>query len=1002
MVISYAPLRCHSNFSFLYGPLSLDRLLEGASRFGYKTIGLTDTDGLYGAVEFYNKALEKGLKPLIGCEIETQIGRCVFLAKDLTGYGSLCRLSTVKMLYKRKPLLDDIAHHSHGLVLLYLDTEYLRYLKELFDDDFYMGIESSDDIRTRRLNRDKLNLSGKLSIKTITADPVYFLQRDDIMIHRALSAVKNLTTVADVENFQHERSGSFLHSPDEIRRLYKEYPETLKTTLEVAEKCNLELPVNSLNFPEYRSSGNTSNYQLLRDKTEAGLRRHYAKLSGEVYSRFESELAIINQTGYVDYFLIVSEIVDFCRKNNIPVVGRGSAASSIVSYALEITEIDPIAHDLYFARFLNEARSDPPDIDLDLCWRRRDEVLDFVYEKYGRNRVAMICTLNTFAARGAIRELGKVFGLSGDELSDFTKRLPWGKLGDLQKTSWRYPECKNLPLDKEPYRTIINLAYKIEGYPRHLSIHCGGIVISPVELLDLVPLQISAKGIAITQYDMHSIARLGLIKIDLLGQRGLSTITDGEKFAREKSGLPVRYGYNDKKTFELLQKGRTIGVFQIESPGLRALLIELKPKSVNDITLALALIRPGASESGMKKLFLERLTGVKPVEYPHPLLKSVLSETLGNIIYQEQVLRTAEALAGFSPAQADLLRRAMTKNRNRSEFKSIANRFISQALARGVSVGKAKEVFEHLSQFTGYGFCKAHATTYAELSYRASYLKAHFPIEYMAAMLNNFGGYYRSFVYADEARRLGAKLAPPDIDRPSKLCTTEDNNVLRIGLAFVKNLSQKTIEGTIRQRSEAPFSSLADFLVRVRPSVNEAENLISVGAFGFLSKTHPELLWYLKLYGKKLLKNGPNTLLLNDLLPPDVAFAPNLPDYSIDEKLAAELEIIEMAVTCHPTERIISGNGHVKSCELPDLIGRHVKIIGQVIDRKRIKTNKGKSMVFLSMEDAFDYFEVTLFPEIYRRFGQRIFKKPFLEVSGKVEKQHGVLTIIADGLEVCV
>ncbi len=1002
MVTGYVPLRCHSNFSFLYGPLSLDRLLEGVRGFGYKTIGLTDIDGLYGAVEFHDKALEKGLKPIVGCEIETQVGRCIFLAKDLTGYSSLCRLSTVKMLYKRKPSLDDIAYHSCGLVLLYLDTGYLQHLREMFGDDLYMGIESFDDIATRRLNRYKLCLSNRLSVKTISADPVYFLQHEDIIIHRALSAIKNLTTIADIDNFQHERPEAFLHPPNEIIKLYGEHPEILNATLEVAEKCNLNLPVGRLNFPEYRNGGGISNYRFLRGKAETGLKKHYSKLSGEVYSRFESELAIINQTGYIDYFLIVSEIVDFCRKNGIPVVGRGSVASSIISYALGITEVDPIACNLYFARFLNEARSDPPDIDLDLCWRRRDEVLDFVYEKYGRNRVAMICTLNTFAARGAIRELGKIFGLSGDEISDFTKRLPWGRIGDLQETLRKYPECRNLPLHEEPYRTIIDLAYKIEGYPRHLSIHCGGIVISPVELLDLVPLQMSAKGIAITQYDMHSVARLGLIKIDLLGQRGLSTITDGEKLAREKSGLPVKYRYNDKKTFELLRKGRTIGVFQIESPGLRSLLIELKPKSINDITLALALIRPGASESGMKRLFLERLARVKPVEYTHPLLEPVLSETLGNIIYQEQVLKTAEALAGFSPAQADFLRRAITKNRNKNKFKSIANRFISQTLNRGVSIDKAKEVFEHLSQFAGYGFCKAHAATYAKLSYRACYLKAHFPVEYMTAMINNFGGYYRSFVYVDEARRLGAKLTPPDMDKPSRLCTIDDNNVLRIGLTFVKNLSQKTIEKIIRQRSEAPFTSLADFLIRVRPSVNEAENLIRVGAFDFLGKTRPELLWYLKLYGKKLVKKNPDTTLLSDIPPQDAAFAVNLPDYNIDEKLSAEMEILEIAVTCHPTERIIAGNGHVKSIELSSLIGKNVKIIGQVINRRRIKTKNGKSMVFLSMEDAFDYFEVTLFPEMYRRFGQRIFKKPFLEVSGKVENRDGLLTIVADGLEVCV
>ncbi len=628
-------------------------------------------------------------------------------------------------------------------------------------------------------------------------------------------------------------------------------------------------------------------------------------------------------------------------------------------------------------------------------------MLEFVYERYGRDRVAMICTLNTFAARGAFRELGKTYGMSGDEISDFTKRLPWGNLRDLYKTRAKYPECRNLPLETEPYRTIIELAYAIEGYPRHLSIHCGGIVISPGKLQDLVPLQMSAKGIAITQYDMHSIADLGLVKIDLLGQRGLSTIVDGEKFAEAKTKQPVDYDFNDPRTFDLLRQGRTIGVFQIESPGLRSLLIELQPKTINDITLALALIRPGASESGMKKVFLERFAGERPIEYPHPNLEPILKETLGNIIYQEQVLRSAEALAGFSPEQADLLRRSITKGRNRNEFRDYARRFLDQAVDRGVPRDKAQQVFELLSQFACYGFCKAHAATYALFSYWGSYLKAHFPVEYMTAMLNNFAGYYRSYVYADEARRFGGKLHPPDVDKPSKLCATDGTDVT-IGLAFVKNLSEATINSMIERREEAPFDSLGDFLIRVRPSINEVESLIRIGAFDCLGQTRPALLWYLKLYGGKILRTEPNTPLLGSMYPPDLDFAPNLPDYDINERLAAEQEILEMSVSCHPTELITPGNGHVKSCELQYLQGKKVRIIGQVVDRKRIKVSGSKLMVFLTMEDAFDYFEVTLFPEIYQKFGERIYRKPLLDICGKVENKRGVVSIVAEDLQPCI
>jgi len=1001
MAMSYVPLRCRSNFSFLHGPVSQDRLLDQALRYNYRSIGLVDINGLYGAVEFFNRTKEKGIKPIFGCELETEIGLCIFLARNMIGYGNLCRLSTIKMLQERIPSLDDISVHAEGFVLIYLDKRYIRQLKDIFGENLYLGIETFTDLQTRLAGRERIRLSEEYSVKAVIADPVYFIDDNDIVIHKALTAIKELTTIDNLSRRQLANQQAYLRPLEEVKKRCREYLGALSATLEIAEKCEVNLPVGRLNFPEFVGSARIENYKYLREQAESGLKKRYSKLSGEIYSRFESELAVIRQAGFVDYFLIVHEIVEFCRREGIPVVGRGSAASSIISYALGITEIDPIALDLYFARFLNEARTDPPDIDLDICWRRRDEVLDFVYKKYGQNRVAMICTLNTFAARGAFRELAKIYGLSGDEISDFTKRLPWGNLGDLDRTRDRYPECRNLPLDTEPYRTIIELAHKIEGYPRHLSIHCGGIVISPGKLLDLVPLQMSAKGIAITQYDMHSIADLGLVKIDLLGQRGLSTIVDGEKFAFEKTGLPVKYDYGDKQTLKLLQAGRTIGIFQLESPGLRSLLIEMKPRNLDDITLALALIRPGASESGMKKLFLQRLAGEKPVEYPHSSLQPVLSETLGNIIYQEQVLRCAEALAGFSSAQADLLRRSITKDRNRTEFQAFARKFVAQAMDRGVPCDAAQQVFQLLSQFAGYGFCKAHAATYALLSYRGCYLKARYPVEYMTAMLNNFCGYYRPFVYADEARRFGAKLAPPNLDKPSELCTVE-NDTITLGLAFIKNFSSGTIERIIKQREKSPFVSLGDFLMRVRPGKTEAESLIRIGGFDFLGKTRPVLLWYLKLHGDKVLKSDQDTPLLGRIEPVEVSFTPDLPDYDIDEKLAAEQEILEMAVSCHPTERLISGNGHIRACELAGLQGKRIKIIGQVIDRKRIKTGGNKLMVFLTLEDASDYFEVTLFPKIYRKFGQHIFKKPLLEITGKVDNQHGVVSIIAERLEAVV
>ncbi len=1009
MATNFVHLRCRSSYSFLHGVCTIEALLEQAARRGMGAVGIADLGGLYGMIEFYCKAREYNIKPVIGLEMETEAGRLMFLTRDFRGYGNLCRLSTIEKLHERLPSIEDIALHYGGLVAVAFETGCLDILKEIFSDDLYLGLVNFGDLRGRIRLQKTMREAEKFRVTPVAANPVAFVDQEDYPTHRVLRAIGEIVPVDQLGDDKIENPQAYFRGKKDSARLFSEFPESIAATLEIAEKCNVELPVGRLNFPTYDNETDKTNGRLLYELAFAGLQERYRKLTGEAISRLEYELNVIERSGFIDYFLIVRDIIDFCKRNKIPCVGRGSAASSIVSYCLGITEVCPIEHDLYFQRFLNEGRTDPPDIDLDLCWKSRDDVLEFVYEKYGRDRVAMIATTNRFALRGAIREVAKAFGLSGDEISDFTKRLPWGgQVDNLAKYMRTNPECHHLPVEKEPYRSIIEMAQKIEGYPRHLGIHAGGIVIAPGKLLDWTPLQMSAKplgpygGIAITQYDMYSIDDLGLVKIDLLGQRGLSTIEEAKDLIETKTGSrPATIPDRDPKAIDLLQKGKTVGVFQIESPGLRALLIAMKPKCINDITLALSLIRPGASESGMKKVFLERLFGRLPVEYPHPLLEPVLKETLGNVIYQEQVLKVAEAMAGFTPGQADLLRRAITKDRAQRDFAVMRQNFIKQSARRGVRKKIATEVFEMIAQFAGYGFCKAHAATYAVLSYCGAYLKAYHPIEYMAAMLSNFAGYYRPLVYAEEARRWGATLKPPTIDRPSDVCFV-DGNDLYIGLAFVKNLSTNTIETIIDARKNKRFSDLFDFLKRARPSTDEAESLIKCGALDCLARTRPGLLWLHKIYGEKRLKQtGGNPMLDNLTIPePELSFCPDLPDFDIDQRLKAETEILEMAVTCHPIQRLGSLNGHIKSVDLPKLENKKVKIVGLVADRKRIKTSNGRNMVFLTMEDEFDMFEVTLFPNVYQRVGERIFRKPILDITGTVQNEISGLTVVAERVEV--
>ncbi len=1009
MVTNFVPLRCRSNYSLFYGASIIDSLLDRAAREGMGSLGLVELGGLYGAIEFYIKAKDYNIKPLIGLEFDTEVGKITFIAKDITGYGSLCRLSTIEKLHERTISLEDIISHHKGLIAIAFDAAYIDILAEIFGDDFYFGLVYFGDIRSRIRIQKALRNIGKYNPQLVAANPVTFVNKDEYPTHRILRAIGEIVPLDRLTDDKTETLEAFFRSKKESLELFSEFPEAIGATMEIAEKCHLELPVGRLNFPNYENDPDKTNARLLYELSFEGLNKRYQKVTGEAISRLEFELNVIERAGFTDYFLIVRDIIDYCHRNGIQCVGRGSAASSIVSYCLGITEVCPIEQDLYFQRFLNEARTDPPDIDIDLCWKRRDEVLEFVYEKYGRERVAMICTLNRFAIRGSIREVAKAFGLSGDEISDFTKRLPWsGSSENIEHRVKNSPECAHLPIHTEPYRSIIEIARHIEGYPRHLGIHAGGIVIAPGKLLDWTALQMSAKGIAITQNDMYSIDDLGLVKIDLLGQRGLSTIEEARNIIAKKTGKrPDAIPDDDPVAYDLLRKGKTIGVFQIESPGLRALLIAMQPKRLNDITLALSLIRPGASESGMKKLFLERHFGRLPVEYLHPSLEPVLKETFGNIIYQEQVLRVAEAMAGFTPEQADLLRRAITKDRSNRDFDLMRQSFITQSARRGVPKATAEKGFEMIAQFAGYGFCKAHAATYAMLAYRGAYLKSHHPVEYMAAMLNNFAGYYRPRVYAEEARRFGAALKPPTIDRPSAGCFVDglrepqsNGRDMYIGLAFVRNLSSNTIDRIIEARREGRFTSLFDFLRRARPSTDEAENLIKCGALDCLGRTRPHLLWLFKLYGEKRLKMTDSSPTLGGLEMPEPDLDFRLRDFTVDQKLTAEAEILDMSVTCHPIERLPVTNGAVKSAELPGLLNRKVTITGYVADRKKIKTAGGKGMVFLSMEDELNMFEVTLFPEVYRRVGERIFRKPILRVEGTVQRDISGLTVVAERVEV--
>ena len=732
-----------------------------------------------------------------------------------------------------------------------------------------------------------------------------------------------------------------------------------------------------------------------------------------VLERLKRELSVIDHQGFAEYFLVVADIARFARKKRIPMVGRGSAANSIVSYCLGITDVDPLRYNLFFERFMNPERSTPPDIDLDFSWRRRDEVLEYVYRKYGAERVAMICSYVTFSARLAVREIAKVLCLTTKEINRLTRLLPHNALRRMDTLQQDWPECRSLPLQEEPYATVLALARHIAGYPRHLSIHCGGIVITPHPLTDLVPLEQASKGLVVTQYDMHGIEDMGLVKIDLLGNRSLSVIEETIRQVEKQEGKKLEILEDidrleqEPQTARLIRDGRTMGCFYIESPAMRQLMVKLGVNTYEALTAASSVIRPGVAESGMMQQYIERCRGLQRVEYLHPKMEALLGETYGVMVYQEDVIRVAHEIAGMSLGEADLLRRAMSgKGRSKEAMEGLHQRFIAMAVERGVKPEIAAEIWRQIASFAGYSFCKAHSAAYARVSYQAAYLKAHYPAQMMAKVLANHGGYYGPSAYIEEARRMGLEIRPPDINRSGMEYHGQDR-FIQVGLDVIANVTRKTLEAIIEERERHGFfTCLKDFCSRISASFLETEILILCGLFDSFELTRPELLWRLASLCNKGKRNNGNGAGQEFLplgatgLTEDRSVDPRLPEYPLNKRLALEYEHFGFTVTAHPLALLRQAGpfrGVISAIQVPEYKGRRVQLIGRPISRKRIMTDKG-AMMFLSLDDLTAPFEVVIFADCYKRYAAvAMGPGPFL-VSAKVQNEHGVFTLVCDRL----
>ncbi|MBU1670551.1 MAG: DNA polymerase III subunit alpha [Actinobacteria bacterium] len=1037
----FTHLECHSNFSLLFGASPAEELVEECVRSGMGSLALTDRDGLYGAVPFFEAARSAGIKPIIGCDLavegppphpdppppggrgEPGESRLILLARDEDGYRNLSRLVTERTLGESPLGIESLAAGAGGLFALCSEPGLLATLSEAFGDSLFALLVNEGTRASHAAAEALIPAARRHGVRCVAGGRVAFARAADYDLHRVLCAIRLLCPVTRIPAGGCASAECHLKPPGAIAELfsahpYSEAPEALPNTAEIAAACDFRFELGRWLFPAPDLPAGESAFSHLTKLCFEGAAKRYRPLTTRALERLHLELDTIEALGFTPYFLVVNEIARFCRERDIPAAGRGSAAGSMVAYVLGITYIDPLEHDLYFERFLSPARDDPPDIDLDVSASRRDEVLSYIYRRFGRDRVAMICTYATMKARQAVRDVGKAMGLPPEEVDAFSAAVPRCRASDIEKVAGAIPSYRGLPADREPYRTILDMAARLDGFPRHISIHVGGVVIADRPLTDLVPLERAAKGLVVTQYDMGPIERLGLIKMDILGQKGLSVIEDTAAGAAANHGARLDTDdlpRDDEATFRLLRSGRTLGVFQIESPAMRSLLQAMQVRDISELTLSIALIRPGASGSGMKELFLLRRAGREPLVYLHPDLEPILSESLGTFVYQEQVMRAAVALAGFTLEEADGLRRAMTKHRSPGQMDALRARFMTGAVERGLSTSAALAVYESLARFSGYGFCKAHAATYGEFSYQAAYLKAHFPAEFMASVLTNDAGFYHRSVYIEEARRLGVPVALPDINR-SGADFEVHGGVLYFGLRRVKGLTFHTVEKVLEARERFPFTSLSDFLSRVTTTGDEVATLIKCGAFDSFENTRPELLWKLSMMWAQVRSGRPHPgspdgedgpdgssplpLPLPRVTPPTAL--PRLPDYSPAHRLRLELEYLEAGVSRHPLEIMVPGElarATVNSSTLADHLGETVTLVGWLIAQRRAVTRKREYMQFLTCEDLTGTFEATIFPREYERLGALVGTSRILRVTGRVSDRAGGVGLIACDLE---
>ncbi len=1056
---NFVHLHLHTQYSLLDGAIRLDALFKRAKEYGMEAVAVTDHGTMFGTVDFYEYAKKAGIKPVIGCECylaprslsektaESKGTRhLLLLAENMEGYRNLCKLASIAQLqgFYYKPRIDKevLQAHSKGLIgasaclhgeipmlikagkIKEADEAARFYLQTFGEKNFFLEVQHNDIPEQENVNRGLLDMSQRLSIPLIATNDCHYLDRGDVRAHDVLLCIQTGKTVNDSGRFKFSTDQLYFKSGKEMQQQLGHFPGAIENTVEIAKRCEIEFDFKTYHFPQFDVNSKKSADDLFDEEVRKGYAERMKKIlakhpdiNRKVYDeRLEYELEVIKKMGFPGYFLIVADFIRYGKNNGVPVgPGRGSAAGSMVAYALGITDLDPIEHGLIFERFLNPSRISMPDIDVDFCINGREKVFKYVVERYGGGEyVAQIITFGKLKTRAVIRDVGRALDIPLSEVDAIAKMVPDVLNISLEDALDQEPRLKNLAETDPKIGELIRIARTLEGLPRHASTHAAGVVIGDKPLVEYLPLYKGKKDEVVTQFDMKRVEQIGLVKFDFLGLRNL-TVMEHALNLIEQSGHPrpdlLNLDFTDLDTFKLLSAGDTTGVFQLESSGMKELLRRLRPARFDDITALVALYRPGPLDSGMADEYVERKHGRHKVIYLVPELEPILKDTYGVILYQEQVMRIAADLASYSMAEADGLRKAMGKKIAEMMAKH-RERFIKGAVENGHPEDKVSQLFDLMEKFGGYGFNKSHSAAYALIAFQTAWLKTHYPVEFMAALLTSEMGSIDSVVkFIDECRAHGIQVLPPDVNESAKEFTVVKGNI-RFGLVAVKNVGEGAIESIMEARAEGGrFETLFDFCERVdlrRVNKRVMEALIRCGAMDTLTGNRAQKMAVLEQaleYGQRMRKekDSPQFGLFGMGAAPVPAAAPSLPDlpeWDDKEKLNLEKESLGFYITGHPLgryQKILEKFTTADSLSLKEKNnGQPVRIGGIITAVKTIKTKKGDDMAFVTTEDLAGTVETTVFSSVYETVRHLLIQDTAVIIEGAVQNDEKSVKILAD------